>query len=70
MTTGPFRTLILARALAVEPIARALCPDPSGERSFSPTGNRRQRIARRVELDQRRLQPGDETSGSDEEDGR
>jgi len=28
MSTGLIRNLILARAISVEPIARALCPDP------------------------------------------
>lgn len=28
MTTGLFRNLVFARAIAVEPIARALCADP------------------------------------------
>ena len=30
MTTGIFRSMVLARAIAVEPIARALCADPIG----------------------------------------
>ena len=30
MTDNPMCTLVLARALSVEPIARALCPDPYG----------------------------------------
>ena len=70
MTKAPFRTLTLARALAVEPIAKSLCPDPLADRSYPPAGHRWQRVARRAELDRRPLQHGDETPGADEEDRR
>ncbi len=42
MTTGMFRSLVLSRAMSVEPIARALCVDPieAGTTPFSRKGDR------------------------------
>jgi len=50
MTTGMFRSLVLARVIGVEPIARALCVDPidAGTTPFSRTGDRWRSAAQRA----------------------
>ena len=50
MTTGMFRSLVLSRAMGVEPIARALCVDPieAGTTPFSRKGDRWRSAAQRA----------------------
>jgi hypothetical protein len=49
MSNGLFRNLILARAMTVEPIARALCSDPPDcEQPFSRPGGRWRKAALRA----------------------
>jgi hypothetical protein len=67
MSHGPFRNLILARALAVEPIAKALCPDPLSGRPSGRPGDRWQRTARRAAFDRRSWEPGEQVPGADDE---
>jgi hypothetical protein len=49
MTTGLFRTLVLTRAMAIEPIGRAVYADPidADSRPFGTHTNDRWRIAAR-----------------------
>ena len=49
MTTGLFRTLVLARAMTVEPIGRVVCANPidADPRPFGTQTNDRWRIAAR-----------------------
>jgi hypothetical protein len=50
MTTGIFRSMVLARAIAVEPIARAFCADLIGTETppFSRKSDRWRSSARRT----------------------
>lgn len=50
MTTGLFRNLVLARAIAVEPIRRAICADPldTDASSFAQSSDRWRAAARRT----------------------